>query len=1356
MPFLNFSKLSSLKWFHWLIVLASLGLTVGAWYFTAIQVQQKNSIRYERNASLLIEYVQERMQLYQNALNSGVAFAEFLNGKIPYKKWLKFANSLNIDKSFPGINGIGVIYYVSESDKETFTKKQKVDRPGWHMHPQHSKSEYWPVTHIEPVNLNANAVGLDMAFEENRYRSILKARDSGKAQLTAPIALVQDAKKTPGFLFYIPFYKGGGIPNTLEKRRELIVGVIYAPLIMSKIMEGVLSQSNRQITLNISDESETLFKDNEDLFDSDPLYKSIKELNIYGRKWRFEMSSNILFREQAEHNEPIVILVAGLIINTILFWLIIVLTHSKKEAEKINAYLTESKNQLNDAQRIVHVGSWSYEFNREKLDWSDEVYNILGLDKESTIPSYKLFLDAIHPDDVDMVNDAYQQSLKEKTDYKIEHRIIVKNGHVKFVEERCWTQFDEQTGLPLKSYGTIHDVSDRKSYEFLLLEEKRKADVAEERSRLLLESVGEGIFGFGTDGLVNFINPEAARLLGYKDDELLGQNLHPIIHHTKADGSEYPIDDCPMHKSSIEGTHHRIDDEMLWRKDGSSFHAQYSSVPIFKGGELSGAVVLFSDITNRKKSEESLQKAKEEAEAATRAKSDFLANMSHEIRTPMNAIIGMSYLALQTHLTPRQHDYISKIHNASDNLLNIINDILDFSKIEAGKLEIEAIPFRLDDTLDQLTHLISVKAQEKELELLVDIQANVPNGLVGDSLRLGQILLNLANNAIKFTEEGEIIIRAEPVMASEDQFTLKFSVIDSGIGMTEEQIDKLFQSFSQADTSVTRQYGGTGLGLAISKSLTEMMGGEISVESTYGEGSTFVFTATFGLADEIAPVAKLPTPDLRNLPVLVVDDSSAAREIIQHLAESLSFRVEAVATGKEALEKVRLADQVGTPYKLVYTDWKMPGMDGIEVSRQIKNNLNLKHPPKVLIVTAYDPDIIKRQMGELKIEGILSKPVSSSVLLDSAMMAMGFEIALPNKNSRELNLEQVASIKGARVLLVEDNVVNQQVGKELLEHAQIVVSIADNGLKAVKMIAEEPFDAVLMDIQMPVMDGYTATREIRKNPAYIALPIIAMTANAMANDRELCLSAGMNDHVSKPVNPDELYSALVRWIEPGDREVPLALLHRQSEFDKEVNAPLFDLPGFDIENAIKRLGGSGRAYLKTLAKVVETESDAMDRIAKSLKEGEQEIAVRAAHTLKGLAGNIGATALQDVAGELEAVLLKGNGKPSDELISSVKQALDKTLSAIMITLQNNIEVDALSDGNDKSKIDVVVELKAIADRIENFDSTVDEAVEQLLRGIGKSNLTNDLEQLQIHLGNYDFEAATSLIEQIIKCYTDEQ
>ena len=374
---------------------------------------------------------------------------------------------------------------------------------------------------------------------------------------------------------------------------------------------------------------------------------------------------------------------------------------------------------------------------------------------------------------------------------------------------------------------------------------------SEEKSRLLLESVGEGIFGVDLDGKVAFINPAANRMLGYGPEELIGHDVHEKIHHSHTDGSAYSKTECPMYLTHVDGTDHHIADEVLWRKDGSSFPVEYTSMPIKKDGQVVGAVVTFMDITERKLMEHEILNAMEKAEEATRAKSDFLANMSHEIRTPMNAVIGMSHLALKTELSLKQQDYLNKIQSSANSLLGIINDILDFSKIEAGKLDMESVEFNLDEVLDNLANLVTVKAQEKDnLEILFAINQDVPRFLVGDPLRLGQVLINLANNAVKFTDSGEIVVST--VMSEHDEtgLTLTFSVRDTGIGLTKDQIGKLFQSFSQADTSTTRKFGGTGLGLTISKRLVNMMGGEIWVDSEPGQGTTFSFTANFGLGKE--------------------------------------------------------------------------------------------------------------------------------------------------------------------------------------------------------------------------------------------------------------------------------------------------------------------------------------------------------------------------------------------------------------------------------------------------------------------------------------------------------------------------
>jgi len=479
---------------------------------------------------------------------------------------------------------------------------------------------------------------------------------------------------------------------------------------------------------------------------------------------------------------------------------------------------------------------------------------------------------------------------------------------------------------------------------------------------------------------------------------------------------------------------------------------------------------------------EDLQAAQDKANEANQAKGDFLANMSHEIRTPMNAVIGMTHLALKTDLTAKQQDYITKIQSSANSLLGIINDILDFSKIEAGKLDMESVDFNLEDVLDNLGSLISIKTREKEdLEVLFATAKDVPRYLVGDPLRLGQVLINLANNAVKFTDSGEIVVSTELIEKNKDQVALKFSVSDTGIGLTQEQVDTLFEAFSQADSSITRQYGGTGLGLSISKRLVEMMGGEIWVESEHGRGSTFIFTGNFGLGKEKAKKRFKPSPHIRGLKALVVDDNATSRDILKDMLESFSFEVIPAATGEEGLAELEKSARE-TPFELVIMDWKLPGIDGIEASRRIKKQTNLPKTPSIILVTAYGRDDVIQQAEQAGLEGFLLKPISPSVLFDTIMQTMGHDIPSASrvKQEKDRETEILEHIRGARVLLVEDNDINRQVANEILKDAGVHVSMANNGKEAVEAVKEADYDAVLMDIQMPVMDGYTATRMIRK------------------------------------------------------------------------------------------------------------------------------------------------------------------------------------------------------------------------------------------------------------------------------------
>ena len=656
------------------------------------------------------------------------------------------------------------------------------------------------------------------------------------------------------------------------------------------------------------------------------------------------------------------------------------------------------------------------------------------------------------------------------------------------------------------------------------------------------------------------------------------------------------------------------------------------------------------------------QASRAAAEAANTAKSEFLANMSHEIRTPMNGIIGMTHLALQTRLDSRQRNYLESVELAAKGLLGIINDILDFSKIEAGKVSFEHIEFRLEEVLYGVTDLAVVKAQKKELELLFKIDADVPLAMVGDPLRLRQILTNLVDNAIKFTEHGEVTVSISTVAAGAETVDLRFAVADTGVGLTQEQIGRLFNAFSQADNSTTRKYGGSGLGLTICKRLVELMSGEMGVTSEPGVGSTFFFTARFGLQTGPAQraVDAMPVGPLR---VLVVDDNASARDIFHGMLQSLHVEAVCVTGGMQALEALRQAQTAGEPFGLVLVDWHMPHIDGVETIRRIQTDRTLATTPMCMMVTAHSREEVLRQVQDsgVNIDGLLIKPVAPSTLYDSIMTALGNDTGpgTHQRSERGIRADVARALSGAHILLVEDNDMNREVALEILGRAGILVDVASNGKEALEKIDRVHYDGVLMDCQMPVMDGFEATRLIRAQPRFASLPVIAITANAMTGDREKCAAAGMNDHIAKPIDMDLMFSALARWVQPRMPSAPATM-----DLSSPRTTPVPHVPGLDSRKAMGRIGRDGDLFCKMLGWFRDGHSGNVTAIRTALAAGDRATAHRLAHSLKGAAGSIGATALFEAARRLEHALRPGSGEISPTLVSEVDVSLTLQLAEI--------------------------------------------------------------------------------------------
>ena len=861
-----------------------------------------------------------------------------------------------------------------------------------------------------------------------------------------------------------------------------------------------------------------------------------------------------------------------------------------------------------------------------------------------------------------------------------------------------------------------------------------------EKYRNIFENAIEGIFQTSEDGRFISANRSLARLLGYDSAEELLASVTDLREQVYAD-PEARLKMLAVIKREGRVTNYET---QFIRKDGSpvwvEMNAQQLDDP--RAGLMIEGMV--QDITARRAKEEA-EKERRIAEEATQAKSSFLANMSHEIRTPLNAVMGLTDLMLRTDLSAKQSSYLQKIKASGRSLLAVVNDILDLSKIEAGRLELEETDFSLYEVMANISEMFAYKAYEKDVEFLVSIDEKVPCALIGDPVRLGQVLINLTGNALKFTEAGEVVVSVaaspESRQPDGDEVRLVFSVSDTGSGIPPERVESIFDSFTQADSSTTRKHGGTGLGLTICRQITRMMGGDIRVTSEPGQGSVFSFDAVFCPQPAEREIRPLPPSDLRGLNILIVDDNKTSQEILANFIESFKMKATTVSSGEAAIEAVSQAEN---PFDLILMDWRMPGLNGIETAKRIKQNLDIEKIPIICMVSAYGREDLIQQAEKTFLDAFLHKPVNQSFLFDTIMELFGREGRIMSAPA-EQPFDEPASLAGVRVLLVEDNEVNREIAREWLESVEIEVEEAKDGQEALDMIKSGSYDAVLMDIQMPVFDGLEATRRVRQIPELATLPIIAMTAHALKGDRERCLQAGMNDYLTKPIDPRQLISTLAYWVEgavgpaPG---LPVGTV-------RATEASGLEIPGVDTNLGLYRANGKLDLYLKLLTTFARDFSGADREIIRLFDEQETDSARLLVHSIKGVAANVGAADLGEKAALVEERLVNGALDLNSGLWRDFASMLSTVISGIENVAQDRARETTQAEGIELSADALAVRLEELAGVLEEDLDQARKMLEELKPALSVFE-GEESEKLYTLVEDFDLDGAEEILGEMIK------
>ncbi|MCD0278993.1 response regulator [Xanthomonas melonis] len=1323
----------------------------GVWLQRHNELEREQRFQYVVRA--LARNIGERMYTFEHGLR-GARGAVIGAGSdvISRERFTLYSRSRDYAREFPGVLGYGYIHRVAPADEERFLQTARADgAPDIHRRALAPwDGERYLVLYFEPESSGNRPIGLDIASEPRRRAAALQAARSGEPIMTSPVSL--SGYRIPnesGFLVLLAVYREGMPLQTPQQRMAATSGWVYAPFSVEQMVQSALGERN-DVALDLSDRDEpthTFYRSGIAAHDSARRRPVVQSLPIYGRTWIITAHPTDSFVASLNQTSPW--LIGGLVMGTaalLAALLSLYFSNGLRREEVLRKQMELAALVSHSSEAIVaetpdgRITHWN---PAAEAMFGYPASEAVGQNLSSLLSPQPYAMPEIdHSEQAPAANASAALSMRHRDGHQV--HVLASKAPIIEADETLsgHSHFFRDISERVRSHQRIVDLN--ASLEHQVAERTSELVKFSVLQRAILAHAGYAIIATDSAGFVTLFNPAAEKLLGYNADDVIGRRkASQFVEHDQlqeraqrlSEQTGVPV--APALEAVAALTSLGRSDTSEWTyvsHDGRRLPVLLTlSTLRDDNDQVIGYLGVAVDLTEQKLHEKQLRLAMDAAKSANQSKSDFLANMSHEIRTPMNAILGMLYLLQRSELGGAAQDMVAKIDRSARNLLEIINDILDFSKIEAGRIDLERAPFDLNQLFDNIADLMRSSLSAKPVEMIVEPLPRDSRWLLGDALRINQVLVNLVGNAIKFTEQGEVVLSVRRFPSGDpNRVKLLFSVRDSGIGISKEKQSLIFSPFLQADTSTSRRYGGSGLGLTISRRLIELMGGELEVESVPGRGSEFYFVVTLEKAEPPATQTELPALPPEAMPrVLIADDHDAALNNLVRIATDLGWQVDAVTSGQAALAAI---EQAGKPYDIFLLDWRMPDIDGVAIARQIRARAAPGPHPVIVMVTAYERRLLEQHPEQQDLDAVMTKPVTSAALhrlvQQLADARLDARPAAPTFVSRRL--------EGANLLLVDDSEINCEVAQRILEGEGAMVTVAHDGEQAVNVLQRAPelFQLVLMDVQMPVVDGYEATRRLRQIPALASLPVIALTAGAFRPQQEKALEAGMNGFIAKPFNVEELVTAIRHFMHPNMRRIPS--LPHEADGGEGPEWQHSDPELLDAARA-RSLWREREPYVRYLLKLLRENPDPAATAAEHLQRNDLPAIGAMAHKLRGAAGSLALPALAGAAGELESCVEDGHDLTA--AMVTLKDIMQRTADAIHAFVQHDA-VEAIGDAAggaiDADSVQIL-EAAFASDDADKIDHALLICAPRLPDGLRQ--------ELQRAVEDFDFRGAETMLRQ---------